>query len=82
MGWLRRDKRYSSTELVNPQFEKVAQAYGIEASKVSKREELSQALNEMINHEGPYLLDIKVEKEENVFPMVPSGASVADVRLS
>ncbi len=75
------EKRYSSTELVNPRFEMIARAYGIEASKVSERRDLTQALRELIDHEGPYLLDIQVEKEENVFPMVPSGESVANIRL-
>lgn len=76
------DKRYASTELVNPCFEKVAQAYGIEASKISERSDLSQALTKMLDHDGPYLLEIKVEKEGNVFPMVPAGASVSDIRLN
>lgn len=74
-------KRYSFTELVNPEFSKVAESFGITSQKISEREDLKAALNEMMEHEGPYLLDIIVEKEENVFPMVPSGASVSDIRL-
>lgn len=76
------DKRYSSTELVNPDFQLIAQGYGISCDKVEARESLSGALDTMLSHEGPYLLEVVVEKEENVFPMVPSGASVSEIRLS
>ncbi len=76
------DKRYSSTELVNPDFQLIAQGYGIECNKVSEREDLSSAMDIFLNHDGPYLLEVVVEKEENVFPMVPSGASVSEIRLS
>lgn len=75
------EKRYSATELVNPNFVAIAQGYGIEAAHVEERESLDKALETMLKHEGPYLLEIKVEREENVFPMVPSGASVSEVRL-
>ncbi len=74
-------KRYSFTELVNPEFSKVAISFGITSQKISERKYLKAALDEMMEYEGPYLLDIIVEKEENVFPMVPSGASVSDIRL-
>lgn len=76
------DKRYSSTELVNPDFQLIAQGYGIACNKVEARDDLSGAMDDFINHEGPYLLEVVVEKEENVFPMVPSGASVSEIRLS
>lgn len=75
------DRRYSFTELTNPDFVKIADGYGIPAQRVSTRKELDAALDTMLNHDGPYLLDIVVEKEENVFPMVPSGASVAEIKL-
>lgn len=75
------DKRYASTELVNPEFSIIAKGYGMASKKISEREELDGALTEMLNHEGPYLLEILVEKEENIFPMIPSGASVEDIRL-
>uniref|UniRef100_UPI0040495345 biosynthetic-type acetolactate synthase large subunit n=1 Tax=Fulvivirga sp. TaxID=1931237 RepID=UPI0040495345 len=75
------DKRYSSTELVNPDFVAIAKGFGIEASSVSERDGLDSAVKQMFDHDGPYLLEVMVEKEDNVFPMVPSGASVEDIRL-
>jgi len=75
------DKRYASTEMVNPNFVAIAKGYYIEAQKVTKREELSTAIKEMIDSDEPYFLEVCVEKENNVFPMVPSGASVSDIRL-
>ena len=75
------DKRYSSTELVNPDFVAVTKGFGIEASSVAERENLDVGLKTMFDHQGPYLLEVKVEKEDNVFPMVPSGASVDEIRL-
>jgi len=76
------DKRYSSTELMNPNFIKIAEGYGIDGKRVSKREELASSVKEMINHKGSYLLEVCVGKEDNVFPMVPSGASVSEIRLA
>ncbi|OEK04488.1 biosynthetic-type acetolactate synthase large subunit [Roseivirga misakiensis] len=76
------DKRYSSTELMNPDFIKIGEGYGIKGATVEKREDLSNALKAMFAHEGSYLLEVKVGKEDNVFPMVPSGASVSDIRLA
>ena len=75
------EKRYASTEMVNPNFVAIAQGYYIEAKKVTKREGLAAAVKEMIDSDGPYFLEVCVEKEGNVFPMVPSGASVSDIRL-
>lgn len=75
------DKRYASTVMTNPDFVKIAEGYHIKANKVSEREHLESAVQEMIAHEGPYFLEVKVEKEDNVFPMIPSGASVSDIRL-
>jgi acetolactate synthase-1/2/3 large subunit len=75
------EKRYASTEMVNPNFVAIAQGYYIEAKKVTKRENLAAAVKEMIDSDGPYFLEVCVEKEGNVFPMVPSGASVSDIRL-
>ncbi|MGB3773715.1 MAG: biosynthetic-type acetolactate synthase large subunit [Leeuwenhoekiella sp.] len=75
------DKRYASTEMVNPDFVAIAKGYSIEAQKVTKREDLAGAIKTMIACEGPYFLEVRVEKEDNVFPMVPSGASVSDIRL-
>ncbi|GMN05050.1 biosynthetic-type acetolactate synthase large subunit [Croceitalea sp. MTPC5] len=75
------DKRYASTVMVNPDFVKIAEGYHIEAKSVSKREDLKSAVEEMISSNKPYFLEVKVEKEDNVFPMIPSGASVSDIRL-
>jgi acetolactate synthase-1/2/3 large subunit len=75
------DKRYASTEMVNPNFVAIAKGYYIEAQKVTKRENLATAVKEMIASDEPYFLEVCVEKENNVFPMVPSGASVSDIRL-
>ncbi len=75
------DKRYSSTELVNPEFVAIAKGFGIKASSVNSREEIDGSIDALFDHEGPYLLEVKVEKEDNVFPMVPSGASVDQIRL-
>ena len=75
------DKRYSETYLKNPDFIKVAEGFGIKGKKVLHRPELDEAVREMLEFKGPYLLEISIEKEDNVFPMVPSGASVSDVIL-
>ena len=76
------DKRYASPEMTNPDFVAIAKGYHIEAKRVVKREELSQAVKEMIASKDTFFLEVCVEKEDNVFPMIPSGASVSDVRLS
>jgi acetolactate synthase-1/2/3 large subunit len=75
------EKRYASTEMVNPNFVAIAQGYYIEAKKVTKREDLAAAVKEMIDSDAPHFLEVCVEKEGNVFPMVQSGASVSDIRL-
>ncbi|MDX9882390.1 MAG: biosynthetic-type acetolactate synthase large subunit [Prolixibacteraceae bacterium] len=75
------EKRYSFTELHNPDFIMIANGFGIAAHKVGKREELDAGIQKMIEHDGPYLLEVVVEKEDNVFPMVPTGASVSDIIL-
>ena len=75
------DKRYASTEMTNPDFVAIAKGYYIDAKKVTKREELASAVEEMMKSKGAYFLEVCVEKEDNVFPMVPSGASVSDIRL-
>ena len=75
------EKRYSFTELQNPDFIMIGKGFGMEGHKVTKREELSDGIQKMLDHDGPYLLEVVVEKEDNVFPMVPSGASVSDIIL-
>ncbi len=75
-------KRYASTEMVNPDFVKIAEGFSIPAKKVSVREELESSLIEMLAAEGPYLLNITIEKEGNVLPMVEPGSSVSEIRLT
>lgn len=75
------EKRYSFTEMVNPDFVAIAKGYYLSAAKVTERENLVDAIETMLQHEGPYLLEVVVEKEENVFPMIPSGDSVSNIRL-
>lgn len=75
------DKRYSFTEMTNPDFGLIARGNGIAYQCVEERKHLEEAILKMKNHKGAYLLEVRVEKEENVFPMVPAGASVADIRL-
>jgi len=75
------EKRYSFTEMQNPNFVKIAEAYNITAKKVEKREELDAALQEMLDSKTSYFLEVVVGKEDNVFPMVPAGAGVGEVIL-
>ena len=76
------DKRYASTEMINPDFVTIAKGYYIDSERVNDRKDLKPAVERMIKSKKPYVLEICVEKEDNVFPMIPSGASVSDVRLS
>jgi acetolactate synthase I/II/III large subunit len=76
------NKRYSYTELINPDFVTIAKGYHIKALKISKRENLNDAMDIMLKTNEPFILDIEVEKEENVLPMVPSGESISNIRLS
>jgi acetolactate synthase-1/2/3 large subunit len=75
------EKRYSFTEMANPDFVKLAEAYSIPARKVEKREDLQGAIKEMLEATTPYFLEAVVGKEDCVFPMVPAGAGVAEVLL-
>lgn len=75
------DKRYAETEIESPNFVKVADAYGIKGKSISQRADLDAGLKEMIDSKESFLLEVMVEKEGNVFPMVPTGASVAECRL-
>jgi acetolactate synthase I/II/III large subunit len=74
-------KRYSFTEMENPNFVKIAEAYNIKARKVEKREDLDAAVQEMLDAKTSYFLEVVVGKEDNVFPMVPAGAGVGEVIL-
>jgi acetolactate synthase-1/2/3 large subunit len=75
------DKRYASTPMKSPDFGKIVSAYDVAYNKVTERENLVEALKEMLDHDGSYVLEITVKEELNVFPMVPGGAAVTDVRL-
>jgi acetolactate synthase-1/2/3 large subunit len=75
------EKRYSFTELINPDFITIARGFGIAGTKVEARENLAGSIQTMMDHPGPYLLEVVVEKEDNVFPMVPAGASVSHIML-
>jgi|GEM_PF-6883556 len=74
-------RRYSFTELANPDFGLIARGNGIAYRCVERREELAGAVAEMKACKGAYLLEVRVESEENVFPMVPAGAPVSAIRL-
>jgi acetolactate synthase I/II/III large subunit len=74
-------KRYAYTELTNPDFIKIAEGFGIKGKTIEKREDLEAAISDLLNFKGPFVLEIKVEKEVNIFPMVPAGGTVSEMRL-
>ena len=76
------DKRYSSTEMVNPDFVAIANGYQIESERISKREDLKENIQKMIDFPNPFFMEVVVGKEDNVFPMIPTGESVSNMRLS
>lgn len=76
------EKRYSFVDITSPDFVQVAKGFGISGQSVSVREGLKTALQNMLNHDGSYLLEVMVTKENNVFPMVPQGRGVAEIVLS
>jgi len=76
------EKRYSFTEMISPDFIALSKAYSIEAKKLEVRADLKESLVEMLNYKGAYLLEVMVAKEENVFPMMTTGASVSEIRLN
>ena len=75
------ERRYSFVDLENPDFLKISEGFGVPSMLCDKREDLESSVQKMLELEGPCLLEIRVEKEQNVFPMVPTGASVSDIRL-
>jgi acetolactate synthase-1/2/3 large subunit len=75
------DKRYAATDMVTPDFTLIAKGYGIESQAIRERDKIDAALNTMLAHKGPYLLEVVVEKEANIMPMVVPGTSVSDIRL-
>jgi acetolactate synthase I/II/III large subunit len=76
------DRRYSFVDIQSPDFVELAKSYRIDGQKVIHRADLKNALREMLENDGAYLLEIMVGKENNVFPMVPQGCSVSEIRLS
>ncbi len=72
------EKRYVATPLSGPDFVKIAEAYGIPAVRAERREDVIPAVEQAMAEEGPYLIDFRVEPEENVYPMVPPGASLSE----
>lgn len=75
------DKRYSFVNITSPNYVAVAKGYYIEGNSISERKDLKDALKTMLEHDGGYLLEVMVGKENNVFPMVPQGKSVSEIRL-
>ena len=75
------EKRYASTIMVNPDFVKIAKGYHITSKRVEQRSELEEAVKEMLASKNAYFLEVCVGKEDNIFPMIPSGASISDMRL-
>jgi len=75
------EKRYSFTDIQSPDFVALAASYNINGQKVERQEDLNHALDQLLNSENANLLEVKVAREDNVFPMVPTGASVAEIRL-
>ena len=75
------EKRYSFVDIASPNYVTVAKGYNIEGNSVEERKDLIGALETMLNHDGPYLLEVFVGKENNVFPMVPQGCGVSEIRL-
>jgi acetolactate synthase-1/2/3 large subunit len=75
------DRRYSSVELQNPDFIKIAEGFGVAGKRITKPAELQGAVAEMLAYDGPFLLHVMVEKEDNIFPMVPSGYGVDEIVL-
>jgi acetolactate synthase-1/2/3 large subunit len=76
------EKRYSFVDITSPDFVQVAKGYYIDGQRVSERAKLKEALKQMLDHKGSYLLEVMVGKENNVFPMVPQGKGVAEIVLS
>lgn len=74
--------RYSEVGLANPDFVRIADAYGIPGERVSERAQLAGALDRLLAADGPRLLAVAVGREDDVFPMIPAGAGIADMRLA
>jgi acetolactate synthase-1/2/3 large subunit len=75
------DGRYASTGLVNPNFLMISEGFGVPSKQISERSELKQTLQDVLEMDGPFMLEVKLEKEGNIFPMVPAGGTVSEMRL-
>jgi acetolactate synthase-1/2/3 large subunit len=75
------DKRYSFVNITSPDFVALAKSYYIEGQKIAERKDLESALRTKLEHDGSYLLEVVVGKENNVFPMVAQGTAVSEIRL-
>ena len=75
------ESRYANTGLTNPDFTKISEGFGVPARKITLREELNEALRSLLASEGPGLLEVEVQQEGNIFPMIPSGGTVSEIRL-
>jgi acetolactate synthase-1/2/3 large subunit len=75
------DKRYAATEMENPDFVEIAKGYGIPGKRVAARSDLEAALDEMLSSPSAYLLEVTIEKEGNIFPMIAPGKAVSEVML-
>ena len=76
------NSRYSQTPLLNPDFIKLADAYDIKGENVSKREELNEAVLRMVNHKGAYILNVNIDPDDTVFPMIYPGSPIDEIMLS
>lgn len=75
------EKRYSAVELQNPDFIKIADGFGVPGKKISDASEIDEGIREMLNYDGPFLLHVEVEPEENIFPMISTGKAVDEIVL-
>jgi acetolactate synthase-1/2/3 large subunit len=75
------EKRYAFTHMQNPDFIAISKGYGIPAKLVTQRNKLEKAIDKFLSDTGPTLLEVRVEKENNIFPMIPSGAAVDEIRI-
>ena len=73
------DRRYSYTELPPVEFVRIAEAYGVEGITVDEKDDVREALETALATDGPFVLDFRIEREENVFPMVPAGAAINEM---
>lgn len=75
------DNRYSFVDIESPDFIKIGEAYGITSRRVTERADLAGAIDQMLASETAFLLEVKVEKEGNILPMIEPGSGVSDVKL-